>query len=225
MRILTGSALVAAIVLALAGQGTAAGHATVSNTYTVGVLTVPGVDTGLVLKKGHPVTVTATGTVCPGTGYCTSPDGTLIVDTTQSSFGGFVLPGAPAYGLVGRVGTGPWVQVGTGPTKLSGSGDLVFAFNDDLFPDNTGSFVVTVSTVHGSNSSDACYPGWGYGDTNHEHSGPPGVAPNACYPGWGYGDTNHEHSGPPGRGNTPSSSGDSSAGKGGKGGTGGNSGR
>jgi hypothetical protein len=52
-----------------------------------------------------------------------------------------------------------------------------------------------------------CKPGWGHGDTNHCHSGPPGqnkhddeadtADDEACKPGWGYGDKNHCHSGPP----------------------------
>ncbi len=60
-------------------------------------------------------------------------------------------------------------------------------------------------------------PGWGCGDKNHEHSGPPGAqygktAPPGCTqyrgpgddqyagtrPGWGCGDANHTHTGPPG---------------------------
>ena len=61
-------------MLALTAQATAASPTTSSGVHTVGSLTVPGVDTGLVLKKGHSVMVTATGTVCPGTGYCTDPD-------------------------------------------------------------------------------------------------------------------------------------------------------
>ena len=108
------------IVLALAAQGTAAGptnfglHRRIADR--------PGVNTGLVLKKGHGVTVTATGTVC----YCPGrrrssvwiPRGGPSLDT---STGGFVLPGAPAIGLIARVGTGPWVHVGSGPTTLSGT--------------------------------------------------------------------------------------------------------
>ena len=39
-------------------------------------------------------------------------------------------------------------------------------------------------------------PGWGYGDPNHDHTGPPGHEDTK--PGWGYGDPNHDHSGPPG---------------------------
>ena len=51
----------------------------------------------------------------------------------------------------------------------------------------------------------SCKPGWGYGDENHCHSGPPGKkkggddAVQPCKPGWGYGDKNHCHSGPPGQ--------------------------
>jgi hypothetical protein len=80
-----------------------------------------------------------------------------------------------------------------------------------------------------SSSTVPCKPGWGYGDDNHCHSGPPGLASSTttsststsststsststsststssttsttvpCKPGWGYGDKNHCHSGPPG---------------------------
>jgi hypothetical protein len=183
------TAVAVSLLLALAGQGGAAGAASV---YTVGSTTVPGVDTGMVLKNGQNATVTATGAVCPwGTSVCAGPNGDSSFDTSAS---GFLLPGAPAWGLVGRVGSGPWVQVGAGPTKLSGSGALVFAMNDNYYPDNTGSFTVTVTV------GNACYPGHGYGDTNHEHCGPPGQDPSACYPGHGSGDANREHCGPPGQG-------------------------
>jgi hypothetical protein len=168
MKSRKGMAFVVVAFVALVGAAqSAAGPSTVTTGYTVGPLAVPGASTGLVLN-GDSVTVTATGTVCPGTGWCFGPDGDASVDTTQSGFGGFVAPGAPGWGLVGRVGSGPWVQIGSGPTTLSGTGELVFAVNDDLFSDNAGSFTVTVSY--------ACWPGWGYGDENHTHCGPPGLA-------------------------------------------------
>ncbi len=161
------SAAVAVLALAVVAQAGAAGPTTVSNTYSVGGLSVPGLSTGLVLTGGMSVTVTAGGAVCPYSGFCPGPNGDTGWDTTQSSFGGFPLPGGPAWGLVGRVGNGPWVQVGTGPTTLSGTGELAFAINDDLLVDNSGSFTVTVSYT--------CWPGWGYGDKNHTHCGPPGL--------------------------------------------------
>ena len=67
-------------------------------------------------------------------------------------------------------------------------------------------------------------PGWGCGDENHLHTGPPGAQygatpPPRCMqyrgptddqyggtrPGWGCGDANHDHTGPPGAqyGTTP----------------------
>lgn len=183
MRSLKGSALiVVAVALALAAQAGAAGPTTGSNTYVVGSQSVPGVSTGLVLTSGMTVTVTAGGAVCPfGDGFCVGPDG-YPTDTTSSWFGGFVLPGAPAWGVVGRVGSGPWVQVGSGPTTLTGTGELVFAVNDDLFSDNAGSFTVTVSYE--------CWPGWGYGDENHTHCGPPGLGGNDASSGNGNGNGN-----------------------------------
>ena len=194
-------ALVGAMVMLVPAAQSLAASPTETSSYTVGSLTVPGVDTGLVLKTGRSVTVTATGSVCPGTGYCATPGGVPSVDTLHSAYAGFVLPGAPAYGLVARVGGGQWVHVGVGPTRISGTGDLVFAFNDDLFPDNAGSFTVTVSYARGAaaQGSASCIPGHGYGDTKHDHAGPPGQSDGACYPGHGYGDKNHDHDGPPGQ--------------------------
>ncbi len=174
MKILKGLTLVTTVVLALAAQGSAAGSVTTS-VYTVGALTVPGVKTGLVLKKGHPVTVTVTGTVCywpgPPAILCVGPDGDAGLNTSNPAF---VLPGATGIALIGRVGNGPWVEVGSGAT-LSGKGELVFAVNDDYFPDNTGSFEVTVSYEE-SGVTRTCWPGWGWGDDNHQHCGPPGLA-------------------------------------------------
>jgi hypothetical protein len=170
MRSLKGSALVVAAVLALAfaAQAGAGGPTIVSTTYAVSGLSVPGLSTGLVLTSGMSVTVTAENAVCPfGDSFCPGPDGYAPWDTTTSSYGGFPLPGGPAWGLVGRVGSGSWVQIGTGPTTLSGTGELAFAVNDDLLVDNAGSFTVTVSY--------SCWPGWGYGDENHHHCGPPGL--------------------------------------------------
>jgi len=153
-------ALVGAMVMLVPAAQSLAASPTETSSYTVGSLTVPGVDTGLVLKTGRSVTVTATGSVCPGTGYCATPGGVPSVDTLHSAYAGFVLPGAPAYGLVARVGGGQWVHVGVGPTRISGTGDLVFAFNDDLFPDNAGSFTVTVSYARGAaaQGSASCIP-------------------------------------------------------------------
>ena len=85
-------------------------------------------------------------------------------------------------GQCGRVGSGPWVEVGSGPTPLSGKGELVFAVNDDAYGDNEGYFEVAVSYTTTAVTR-TCWPGWGYGDTNHEHCGPPGLANKPPPPG------------------------------------------
>ena len=114
----------------------------------------------------------ATGTFCPGTGFCAGPDGSPLGNSLDTTWGGFTLPGVPAYGLIGRVGSGPWVHVGSGPTTLTGDGILVLAVNDDLYADNTGGSTATVTDRRAGRPD--CYPGWGHGDDKHEHCGPPG---------------------------------------------------
>jgi len=53
-------ALVGAMVMLVPAAQSLAASPTETSSYTVGSLTVPGVDTGLVLKTGRSVTVTAT---------------------------------------------------------------------------------------------------------------------------------------------------------------------
>ena len=116
--------VVAVVALMLAAQAAAA-RPDAATSYVVGSLTVPGVSTGLVLKDGQQVTVTATGTMCPwGTAYCVGPDGNASWATTDSWYGGYLLPGAPAWGLVGRVGN--WT---VGPRRQR---------TDDAFGDGRG---------------------------------------------------------------------------------------
>ena len=177
MKILKGFTVVTAVALALAALGSAAAPVTTSDVFVGGQTNEPGLNTGLVLTNGS-VTVTATGVVCAHLNtLCSGPDGDASLVATQTSFGGLVLLGAPAIGLIGRVGSGPWMQVGSGPTTLSGQGELVFAVNDlhELFGDNTGGFTVTMSQK-GGGVTRTCWPGWGWGDENHEHCGPPGQA-------------------------------------------------
>ncbi len=66
----------------------------------------------------------------------------------------------------------------------------------------TGGTFAGASRQH--EQSGLCRPGWGYGDTNHCHTGPRASRQHEqsglCRPGWGFGDTNHCHTGPPGHG-------------------------
>src|SRR5688572_1570728 len=175
MRRINGLTLVVlAAILVSATWAAAAGPTTATYVYVVPGSTVPGLSTGVVLDPASSATVTATGAICPyGGSFCPGPNGDAGWNTTGILYGGFPLPGAPAWGLLARVGSGPWVHVGSGPTVVAGTGVLEFAVNDDFLADNTGTFTVTV-TVTSSTKTGSCKPGWGYGDKNHEHCGPPG---------------------------------------------------
>ena len=54
--------------------------------------------------------------------------------------------------------------------------------------------LVFSSPISAKRGNDTSEPGYETGD-NHPHGGPPGHNENAR-PGWGYGDKNHEHTGP-----------------------------
>ena len=175
MRRMNGLTLVALVAILVSSTWAAAGGAaTTTYAYVVPGSTVPGLTTGLAVDPAANVTITATGAICPyGSSFCPGPNGDESWNTTGILNGGFPLPGAPAWGLLARVGDGPWVHVGGGPTTITGTGVLEFAVNDDFLPDNVGAFNVTV-TVSASTTTATCKPGWGYGDKNHEHCGPPG---------------------------------------------------
>lgn len=176
MRRIHGLTLVVLVaILVSATMAAAAGSVTATHVYVVPGSTVPGLSTGLAVDSAATVAITATGAICPyGGSFCPGPNGDPSWNTTGALNGGFPLPGAPAWGLLARVGSGPWVHVGSGPTTLSGAGVLEFAVNDDYLPDNTGTFTVTVTVTSSKNAPGTCKPGWGHGDKNHEHCGPPG---------------------------------------------------
>ncbi len=98
------------------------------------------------LTAGQQVSVTATGFVRGGDPLIfplVTPDG------SGPCGGTCLLPGAPAFSLVGRIAGGPWQLVGEGPTILTAAstGELEFAVNDNGYDDNTGNFFVSVSPV------------------------------------------------------------------------------
>jgi hypothetical protein len=122
------------------GLGPVVGAGTMSNQAGNGGV---GEQTGGVTLTGNTVVVTATGllgcsdpgpTICPRTPNGDAPPAT----------GAFVLPGAPSHSLVAKVGAGPWQFVGAGPTAITGTGALMFAYNDEFYSDNWGSFDIKI---------------------------------------------------------------------------------
>jgi hypothetical protein len=110
---------------------------------------MPGVDTGIKLAAGEVAVITATGTATCRTGHPTVPCGHLGPNGSGSATGAapaFLDPNAPAYSLVGEVGSGPLTFVGVGATTVQGPGELRLGYNDQLgdYSDNGGGFSVTI---------------------------------------------------------------------------------
>lgn len=117
--------------------------------FTAPVDGMPGVDTGVTLAQGQGLEITATGTAtclenATEDAKCYRQD----ADGNGEATANFLAPDAPAYSLVGQVGTAPIRFIGTGPTIVDGSGELRLSYNDEGFSwgDNSGGFDVTIRT-------------------------------------------------------------------------------
>lgn len=109
-----------------------------------------GVDTGIDVRAGEPITITATGTIVAGSRVGqVGPDG-----SRSSGFGSVVnarpLPSAGVGALIAyiRMANGnlsPAYLIGSNlSTSVPMDGRLILAVNDDNYNDNTGSFSVRV---------------------------------------------------------------------------------
>ena len=105
--------------------------------------TAMGTTTGVFLVDGASARVTATGhakTSATHGGNGPNGGGSCHADC--------LAPGLPTYGLVMKVGAGPWQFAGAGPVTATGLGELVFAYNDATwgYADNEGGFTVAIQT-------------------------------------------------------------------------------
>jgi hypothetical protein len=109
-----------------------------------------GVDTGIDVRAGDPITITATGTIVAGSRVGqVGPDG-----SRSSGFGSVVnnrpLPSAGVGALIAyiRMANGnlsPAYLVGSSlSTSVPMDGRLILAVNDDNYSDNSGSFSVSI---------------------------------------------------------------------------------
>jgi hypothetical protein len=100
-----------------------------------------------------------------------------------------VLSGGSAWAVSGGLGSHPHTSAGTEATTttVADSSTSSTATTDTTVADSTTTSVTeaTTTTVETSpttvstpttTTAGTCKPGWGYGDTNHCHSGPPGLA-------------------------------------------------
>ena len=109
-----------------------------------------GLDTGLDLRAGDPITISATGTIFAGRRVGdTGPDG-----KTSSGFGSIVnarpLPSAGVGALIAYIRTAdgqlsaPYLIGSNLDTTVPLDGRLILAINDDDYSDNTGGFSVRI---------------------------------------------------------------------------------
>jgi hypothetical protein len=138
------------------GAGYRVRHASVV-TSTVHV-TVPArralTDTGIALRAGASVVLSASGSVHFGGGQITrlgpagiawGPSCTAIAHG-QARNSPWPAPGLRCWSLIGKVGAGGPFEVGTGTSfRVRTAGELSLGVNDNFLPDNFGTFAVTVT--------------------------------------------------------------------------------
>jgi uncharacterized protein (DUF2141 family) len=101
-----------------------------SGTYRSG-----GFDTGLFVNSGQDVEVKSSGSWSAGSGGVWTASGSATLGG-----GGNGIAGLRLYSLVGRIGSGPWLQLSTHTVFSSTySGTLFLAMNDSDYSDNAGS--------------------------------------------------------------------------------------
>ena len=104
----------------------------------------PWTDTGLELRAGQDLYFSPEGMVIWSAGHEDGPGGEANspYDTRRP------IPGRPAGGLIGRIGTGAdtfFIGTDRGPYRVRVPGRLFLGINDDYFEDNAGRFHVTIS--------------------------------------------------------------------------------
>lgn len=112
---------------------------------------VPGIsgenwiDTGIDVRRGDRVTLSATGTVDVG-GSWGVHDATGT--TRFARVGGYPMNSPRRYGLVAKIGSQKWAYNG-GSVTATRTGRLYLTCNDDSPSDNDGKFVVNVTIIRG----------------------------------------------------------------------------
>ena len=109
---------------------------------TVNVLaTERWTDTGIAVRDGDVLRITATGTIT-----LSAPQDSATAGGGNRRAAGALLPNHPAGALIGKIGDGApfFIGDGTNINRTQGAGRLYLGVNDDHLPDNSGSFRVTI---------------------------------------------------------------------------------
>lgn len=103
------------------------------------------VDTGITVRRGDRVALSATGTVdASGSWGTNDAKGT----TRFARVGGYPVNSLRRYGLAAKIGSQKWAYSGVDVRALQ-TGRLYLTCNDDSPSDNNGKFVVTVTVTPG----------------------------------------------------------------------------
>jgi hypothetical protein len=105
---------------------------------------VPWFATGLTVKPGTTITVSANGfwQSCQERTCATTADGIGVRHVKDCTY---IAPDLSAFSLIARTDEQAPVVAGIGPTTIQVGGTLTFAINDCYFGDNVGGFNVTVT--------------------------------------------------------------------------------
>ncbi|MFN8508335.1 MAG: hypothetical protein U0547_12335 [Dehalococcoidia bacterium] len=110
----------------------------------------PWWDTAIDISAGSTLSVTASGLIYnSGSGVGVDPSGrTSPNQVPGTQCGGFLVPDAGCWSLVGRIGQGPAFPVGMHTTiTAAAAGRLYLSVNDDYFGDNSGAWQATISVT------------------------------------------------------------------------------
>jgi hypothetical protein len=119
-----------------------------------------GTDTGIDLRVGDQVTISATGNITAGRrAGVVSPDGGRISAASQLGVGAYPVPNAGVGALIGtlRQANGQYTQAFFVGSQLSftsqAEGRLILLANDDNYSDNSGSFSAQIRVTSGLSTS------------------------------------------------------------------------
>ncbi|HEX8491592.1 MAG TPA: LecA/PA-IL family lectin [Pyrinomonadaceae bacterium] len=119
-----------------------------------------GTDTGIDLRTGDQVTISASGNITAGRrAGVVSPEGGRISTASALGVGGYPVPNAGVGALIGviRLTSGQFSQAFFVGSQLSfnapADGRLILLANDDNYNDNSGSFDVKITVAPSSSSS------------------------------------------------------------------------
>lgn len=119
-----------------------------------------GTDTGIDLRTGDQVTISASGNITAGRrAGVVSPEGGRLSTASQLGVGGYPVPNAGVGALIGviRLTSGQFSQAFFVGSQLSfnapADGRLILLVNDDNFNDNSGSFDARIRVVAASSTT------------------------------------------------------------------------